>query len=148
MDRTRRDILEHGWSAIAVDDHDQGPPFVYTIGLMQSFQHPELILFGLPVGTAHSVLSVVVDDIRSGKGFRSGEHTGVLTSGPVGIRPVDPSWHEVYLGYAMGYVREERLGEIQCVQVVWPDAACRLPGEPECDPDVVAAQPALHGIAD
>ena len=38
-------VREHGWYAASVSDHD--PPFLYSIGLMQTSDHPELIVFGL-----------------------------------------------------------------------------------------------------
>ena len=38
-------VREHGWFAASVGDHE--PPFLYSIGLMQTCDHPELIVFGL-----------------------------------------------------------------------------------------------------
>jgi hypothetical protein len=47
MDAEDRDIAarvaENGWTAIGVEDYE--PSFVYTIGLMYSTRHPEIIIF-------------------------------------------------------------------------------------------------------
>ncbi len=38
-------VREYGWFAASVSDHD--PPFLYSVGLMQTCDHPEFIVFGL-----------------------------------------------------------------------------------------------------
>src|SRR5262245_37046550 len=109
MDSEDRDIAEsirkHGWHAISVTDRN--PPFVYTCGLMVTFAHPELIIFGLNPKVAYSILAVVVEDLRSGKMFSEpGEYRGVVEEDwPILVRQVHPSQHERYLGYAMAQCR-------------------------------------------
>src|SRR5205823_6645419 len=51
-------IREHGWFSADVNDGD--PPFMYTIGLMQTWDHPELIMFGRQSQTAYRLLSRMV----------------------------------------------------------------------------------------
>jgi hypothetical protein len=60
-------VREHGWFAASVHDHD--PPFLDSIGLMQTCRHPELIVFGLEPREAHSLLSEVVEEIRAGRSY-------------------------------------------------------------------------------
>jgi hypothetical protein len=136
------DVERVGWSAISVSD--VSPPFIYTVGLMFSLAHPELIIFGLG-DAGYDILSAMVEDIRAGRSFASaGKYNGVLASGEVATRPVHPSHHETYLGYAMGYCRERgRIGELQAVQVFWPDRAGRFPFERGCEESVWNAQPRL-----
>ena len=44
----------------------------------------------------------------------------------------------------MGYCREiGRIGELQAVQLYWPDGTGRFPFEPNCDLDVYNRQPRL-----
>ena len=38
-------VERFGWHCISIDDID--PPFLYSIGLMTTFNHPEAINFGL-----------------------------------------------------------------------------------------------------
>src|SRR5207244_7074055 len=52
----------------------------------------------------------------------------------VAVRPVHPTQHDLYLGYAMGYCREQgRPGELKAMQVFWPDKQGRFPFTRDCD---------------
>src|SRR5262249_23768953 len=62
----------------------------------------------------------------------------------VGFRPVHPTQHELYLGFAMGYCRHiGRLGELEAMQVFWPDSNGKFPFDVGCDSDVFCIQPRL-----
>jgi hypothetical protein len=75
-------IRHHGWALQAVPgDEDDGPPFVYTVGL-SGFGHPELILFATPEGTATTVLNDLGELVRAGRTLRPGEQV-LLRSGAV-----------------------------------------------------------------
>jgi hypothetical protein len=123
---------------------DIKPPFAYTVGLMFSLQHPELIIFGLR-DAGSSILRTKAGMICDGRRFDSpDEYEGVLEAGEIATRPVHGTQHEFYLGYAMGYCREHgRPGGLQAVEVFWPDAEGRFPFRPGCDERVWAAQPRL-----
>jgi hypothetical protein len=137
-------IRKHGW--YVADVFDGEPPFLYTIGLMRTWDHPEFILFGLDSKTAHQILSALVVSIRAGRSYRGpGAYSGVLQGDfQVGIRPVHPTRHPLYLGYAMGYLRSiGRIGDLEAVQVFWPDRTGQFPYEVGCDVNVVCCQPRL-----
>ncbi len=137
-------VREYGW--FAADIYDHSPPFVYSVGLMQTCDHPELIIFGLEPGDAHGILSNMFHAIRNGESFRETcTYVGILTGHrSVGIRPVDPSQHPLYLGLAMGYCRFiGRIGELMAVQVFWPDQIGKFPFEVGCDLEVYRRQPRL-----
>lgn len=137
-------VRVHGWYAANVADAD--PPFVYTIGLTTTWDHPELIVFGLEPQDAYDVLAVIVAAIRAGDSYRvAGRYSGILQGDfKVGLRKVDETQHEVYLGYAMGHVRYMgRAASLTAMQVFLPDAAGRFPFDVGCDIDVHRAQPRL-----
>jgi hypothetical protein len=137
-------IREHGWFSANV--FDAVPPFVYTIGLMQTWNHPELILFGREPNTAHRALSTMVESIRGGGSYREpSTYSGILQGdSKIGLRCVDPTQHPLYLGYAMGYLTFiGRIGELQAMQVFWPDKTGKFPYEVGCDLDVFRFQPRL-----
>jgi hypothetical protein len=111
-------VREFGWYAASINDHE--PPFLYTIGLMQTFNHPELIMFGLEADNMHALFSQLAHDIRAGRSYAE---TGVFTIDiggeeyQVGFRRVHPTQHELYLGFAMGYCRHiGRWGELEAMQ--------------------------------
>src|SRR5262249_53986273 len=91
-------VRQFGWYAASISDHE--PPFLYTIGLMQSFNHPDLILFGLDADNTHALFSQLVDDIRAGKSYAEASVKSVIIGGDehrVGFRRVHPTQHELYL---------------------------------------------------
>lgn len=139
------DVRTHGWSAVAINDGE--PPFLYTVGLMYSFDHPELVMFGLESDNAHALFAGLVRDLRSG---RSHAEPGVRTirlgdeDYQVGFRRVHPTQHPLYLGYAMGFARSiGRTDELSVVQAFWPDRAGKFPFDLGCESGVSRLQPRL-----
>jgi hypothetical protein len=59
-------IALHGFVMVAVEST---PEWAYTIGLRQSFDHPELVVTGLPDDIAAHVMTGVVARIREGERF-------------------------------------------------------------------------------
>ena len=137
------DVERFGWHCISISDAD--PPFLYSVGLMKTFDHPEAILFGLEPPAAHGILSVIVENLRDGARYETAaKYDNVLDGFPIGVRPVDVSQHQIYLGYAMGFCREiGRIGELRTMQLFWPDVNGRFPFEANCDLDVYNRQPRL-----
>lgn len=135
-------VSKYGWAAVPVADAT--PPFIYTIGLMFSYKHPELIVFGLPE-SGHALLCRLVEQIEIGFSFTAPEACGNLVPGiPLAARPVHETQHELYLGYAMGYCRERgKIGELKALQVFWADNSGRFPFDAGCNKDVWSLQPRL-----
>ena len=44
------DVQRYGWHAVSISDI--APPFLYSVGLMKTFNHPEAIIFGLETQNA------------------------------------------------------------------------------------------------
>jgi Domain of unknown function (DUF4262) len=72
-DAWRRDtIRRHGWALQAVLGDEDGPPFVYTVGLT-GFGHPELILFATAQTTAGQLLNELGELVRAGRQLVAGQ---------------------------------------------------------------------------
>jgi hypothetical protein len=144
-DEFAEDVRNHGWSLANVSDHK--PPFQYTIGLMETYRHPEFILFGLEGGHAHALFSALIRDIRAGKSYAEPGVYTVNIGGDdhqVGFRRVHPTQHSLYLGFAMGFLTNiGRIGELEAMQAFWPDRAGKFPFDAGCDLGVYEAQPRL-----
>jgi hypothetical protein len=140
------DIATIGWSLIGIDSDNQGPSFVYSIGMMQTLNHPEIIMFGLDTSLMATVINDIGDDIRSGRPFRQpGLYEGILKNFACKIEPVHEKYHPEYLGYAMWHRRHVgHIGTLQAVQCLWPDKVGLFPGDPGCDPAIAQRQPTLH----
>jgi hypothetical protein len=140
-DSIASDIERHGWSCLTI--HDIEPPFAYTVGLMHTCEHPELILFGRPEDDV-AILTDLVAAIRNGNRIDTPAAYELLDSFPIATRPVHETQHELYLGFAMGFLRRiGRIGELQAVQVFVPDVDGRYPFEPDCALPVYQSQPRL-----
>src|SRR5687767_4635057 len=97
-------VREHGWYALSISDHE--PPFLNSIGLMQTYDHPEFIAFGLDAGNARALYYALIQSIRAGQSFaQPGVYTVSIGGNDhrVGFRRVHPTQHPLYLGFAMGY---------------------------------------------
>ncbi len=139
------DVRTHGWSLANVYDHN--PPFQYTIGLMHTCGHPEFIVFGLEADNAHALISGLVQEIRAGRSFAE-PGVQVIRLGDdehrVGFRRVHATQHELYLGFAMGFLTSiGRMGELDAMQVFWPDDRGKFPFDVGCDLEVYQFQPRL-----
>jgi hypothetical protein len=114
---------------------------------METCRHPEFIIFGLDGRTGHALLSALIENIRAGQSYAGpGSATLNLCDGEqrVGFRRVHPTQHPLYLGFAMGFVRSVgRIGELEAVQVFWPDKKGKFPFEVGCDLDAYQQQPRL-----
>lgn len=138
-------VRKYGWDALSISDHE--PPFLYSVGLMPTYEHPEFIVFGLDSANAHALFSGLVQSLRAGGTFSEPGVQTVSIGGNdhrVGFRVVHSTQHPLYLGFAMGYCRYAGcLGELQAMQVFWPDGAEKFPFEVGCDLDVFRLQPRL-----
>lgn len=138
-------VAERGWYGVNVFDGD--PPFIYSIGLMQTQNHPELVVFGLETRAGELLLGSIIQQIRAGENFASAEVRTVRIGDAdhrIGLRRVDPTRHPLYLGYAMGYCRYiGRWGELEAMQVFWPDSRGKFPFEAGFDSDISDLQPRL-----
>jgi hypothetical protein len=138
-------VRKYGWYAANVNDAD--PPFLYSIGLMQTYQHPEFIIFGLDAENAYALFAGLIEEIRKGNHYASADVHPINLGGNehrVGFRPVHPTQHPLYFGFAMGFMRHiGRIGELQAMQVFWPDAQGKFPFDVGCDLGVYNLQPRL-----
>lgn len=134
-------VRKTGFRILTISDHV--PPFAYTVGLMFTYQHPELITLGLhQAGT--DILQGLVHLIGQGKRFDAPGEYDIVETVKIATRPVHLTQHEFYLGYAMGYCREQgQPGGLQAVQVFWPDKQGRFPFRPGCEEGVWQRQPRL-----
>lgn len=138
------DIKRQGWHLIIVPEDEEGPGFVYSVGMMQTLNHPEIIMFGLETELMADVIDGMGLEIRKGRRFEAGLAKDLLKGYPCKMVPVAPKSHEEYLRYAIWHRRHVgKPGTLEAVQCVWPDKKGRFPDDPKCDAEVVAAQPML-----
>jgi hypothetical protein len=132
-------VRKSGFRVLAISDHL--PPFAYTVGLMFTYQHPELVIFGLQHART-DILRGMAHLMGQGRRFDAPNEYELVPNVKVATRPVHPTQHEFYLGHAMGYCREQgRPGGLQAIEVFWPDKQGKFPFQPGCEESVWRQQP-------
>src|SRR5437667_10027912 len=53
------DIAKYGWHCLNILEENGQPPWAFSIGLFQTWKHPELIVFGLKRDVAHEILNII-----------------------------------------------------------------------------------------
>jgi uncharacterized protein DUF4262 len=135
------DIATYGWHVVKVTEDDEGPGFAFTIGLHKRFEHPELIVFGLPLDTMHLMLNAAGEAVRAGRAYAVGQsYDDVLNGYSCTFRPVPRRHYEAFLGYARWYYRGD---DFPALQLVWPDREHRYPWAAPADAWIRTGQPVL-----
>jgi hypothetical protein len=142
-----RDIATLGWHIVTVAERNDRPGWAFTIGLQCSFEHPEVIAFGLPGEANREIVERVARDIAAGSSHPAGSTCDTILQGlPCEFRAVARNWYEIFLGYAVWYYGDRNF---PVVQFLWPDRENRLPDRPDFDPDLAGLQPLLeHATAE
>jgi hypothetical protein len=142
-------VAEHGWFCTAVHDPDgREPDWAYSVGFTETLRQPEVIVFGLPVGTAHAILWDVFRTLQAGKVAEDGQvWPHLLVDHDCVLRRVHPSQViREHLNSALWFWGDpaRRGAPLSAFQLVWPDRAGRFPWDRGCQQAVRDRQPALY----
>lgn len=140
--RAKADIARVGWHIVMVEGEDT-PGFLYTVGLWQSYQHPELLIVapGKEAGVFAANISALGKRVAAGEVLTPNVPIDKAFAKFDGVaREIHKTWRPRYFGVAEG-VYEGR--EFPALQVFWPDHQSRYPWESEADSKIFSAQPLL-----
>ena len=127
----RENIQKHGWKYQYVfDANGEKEDFSYSIGFEESFDHPEIMIFGLKRETMHSILSDIASDIKEGRKFEEGVRTGDVLSGEFEVifKSVNEGFLPEYAGIATRFYNKP----FRMMVMFWPDKSNILPTEVGC----------------
>lgn len=138
-----RAIEDPGWMVMGIGAE---PPFCYTVGLLKTFNHPEIIIFGLKYQIGHPILNTVGFLIKEGKVFEPGVRYDEIA------QKYDTQFIEVtneniqeHFGTLIGYMRHHHdATPIRALQLVWTDTQNRFPWEEGFEEKFREAQPLLN----
>lgn len=121
------DVAAQGWSWIWVfDPAAERPPFAYSIGFGSSFDHPEVVVAGLPEEPSESVLSSVQAMLAEGIAYGDGDTSGDILEG------FDVQFWTIPQDILISNLAQAALfyGEksFTALQLFWPDRDGNLPG--------------------
>jgi hypothetical protein len=136
------DIVEYSWHAVHIFAEGDAPGFAFTVGLYCQFEHPELLVFGLPQATAHAILTAAVAQIRAGTRIEPGQLYTELASLPFAASPIHLDGYREHLGYAMWFYGSLP-APFPALQLIWPDKAGLLPWQEGYDTRYFQLQPLL-----
>lgn len=136
--RITKTIRRHGWAieyvsgdACSHPDCDgcdaDGPPFAYTIGLF-GLGHPELLILGVPPGTAAGVLNDLGARVRTGANLLPGELITFQAWRHRIIAEQVPNPGEIVLAANRFYQRPDEYS-VPVLQLSYDDTAGRFPWE-------------------
>lgn len=135
------DIAVHGWHCIHILADGARVGYSFTVGLFQSYGHPELIVFGLPRQVAHEVLVICANAVRSGSPIDFTRPTeALLESASCDFAEVPASAFRESVGFALWYYEKK---PFPLYQIVWPSRDGLFPWHPEASESFREAQPVI-----
>lgn len=145
-DAISNNIQQHGFHIALIESDNYLPGFAYTIGLYQTYGHPEIICFGLQPKVLGAVLSLAGNSIKEGKSLQASRlYGGFLEGYEVQFLPVREEHYPDYLGYAGWFYQG---WDFPVLQLLWPDKGQLFPWEPSFNPDWKFKQPLLDRNVD
>ena len=135
------DIANYGWHCVNL--HPEGEPvgYAFTIGLFQSYGHPELVIFGLSAKVAHQILATVADAAKSSAPLDLAQPTDALINDYMCCFVEVPltEYYE-HVGYCRWYYQGDGF---PLYQVVWPSREGFFPWHEQATAGFRVAQPVL-----
>ncbi len=141
-------VAKYGFHATAVFGGHDGPSWVYTVGLLETWSHPELIVFGLPPKVGYAGINAVVEDVAAGLTHTVGRgHPFELGGIRSCLIPVLAEYWRYPCDYLIGcphyYGAKGSKVRLDAVQLVWSDENGRLPWDRGFQQRFAADQPLL-----
>ena len=128
----QENIKKYGWQCQNVfDENGETEDFFYSIGFEETFNYPEVMVFGLQKEATHTILSNIAFDLKEGKTFEENIRIKGILSGDyeVMFKPVIPDSLAEYAGIASRYYKKP----FRVLVMLWPDKSNILPTEVGCE---------------
>lgn len=126
--KMQSDVQRFGWHCLSVRPRagETGAQFTYTIGLSETYCHPEIMIFGLDSKASHGILSDCVEMIRNGTVFQPDIEYPDIIGGDykVMFKGVRKDCLPEYFGAAVRFYRDKKF---RGLVMFWPDKNCCFP---------------------
>lgn len=140
-------IEEFGYHLVIVEGDSYLPGYVYTIGLFEKYDHPELACFGLSIDDMVDLIKHAVSGIKEEERYLPSKlYGGFLDEYEVQFINVAKDFYPPYFGYACWYYG--RKNDFPIMQLIWPDGDDDFPWEDDFDPEHKLRQPLLDRSTD
>lgn len=113
------DIEQYGLGIASISEDESGPTYSFSIGLFDNYEHPEIILLGLPQLRSQEIINNIALKIHDGNKFEPDQcYDGILKGYKCCFKKINKKYYEDYLGWAKWYYDGDNFPAIQCI---WPD---------------------------
>ena len=119
-------IAEFGHAVLPVPDNPLTPRYTYTVGLTETYGHPELLVFALDHAMAIRMLNALVARIRGGRAIDTREQVDGVANFPLAFRMATPDMARKYAPECFRRYQEWTRSPA-VMQVVVCDAVGKLP---------------------
>ena len=136
-------VETNGWCAepVAAMEDPPTPGYTYTIGFETSYDHPEVVIFGLQPVMARGLIEMLAVHIDAGGVIPDGMFVGLLDNDlPAAMLPVDMEEHAALFA---GATRFHGRDDYRVCQFVWPDRNGKMPWDEGYDNRLRLAQPVI-----
>lgn len=139
----KENIARTGLSIQGVFSDGTGPSFGYTIGLTETFDAPELLMFGLPLPAYGMMFNEIAEKMRAGERFKDGHVFDDLANLPCMVKDISLDEAKKYAFQCLyHYEGAEKQPRFQ--MIVLPDREGRFPWQEGFDGTLMdKMQPAL-----
>lgn len=135
------DVAKYGWHCVNILPEAHEGPYSFTVGLFQTYQYPELLIYGLNREIAHKVLSNAVEGLPHGRRLDLSAATDELLVGySCCFVEVPTSKYFEHVGFARWYYRGNGF---PLYQIVWPSRDGHFPWHPKASEEFKQCQPVL-----
>jgi hypothetical protein len=136
-----KDLINHrpGWVVQHVADSPGVLGFCYTIGLWQSFRHPEIFISHLRPAASAAILNATAKWITANPTQALPVNTPILKVGQYSMMlaeiPTDAITGRHFAMAMDWYDGTDGNPKFQMHQLIWPDRWNRMPGDPRYNPE-------------
>lgn len=146
LELTKRNVEKFGLQVIMVSSTSYSPAFAYSIGLWETYSHPEIICFGLPDNLGHEIINDVAEIIKGGEELKIGKiYYEIFEQSKTTFLKVDQENIVDYFGAALNYYGNNNF---DALELIWTDRNDRFPWEEYFEEEFVFQQPLLDRNAD
>lgn len=142
-----QNIKEHGFHLGVIDGDDYLPAFAFSIGLYKTYNHPEIIIFGLPQEVMQVALNTICEKVQKKNSFSTGQnYDDILSKYPVQFVEVEKRNYFNYLDYVSYFY--DNTNNFPVLQMVWTDQKGNFPWDKNFDENWKFNQPLLDRNVD
>jgi Domain of unknown function (DUF4262) len=135
------DVKRYGWHVVKVLDTADSPGWAYSVGLYQTFRHPEIIIFGLDLDDMHVIINTIGETVREGHAFENDrQYPNLVEDYACQFKSVNVIWYYPFLVSASWFYQDLDYPVLQCF---WPDKNSSYPWEADFERKLLESQPLL-----